>query len=328
MVSCSNMNQNPASETRPKKTTKKAATKKTATKKKQKRVTLSVSVSSDNDEASPSSRKEGTSGAGKRSQCHSHMRRWTIETNMTAKNRRDMEEKANRISAKSIGAFFTTKPPAHMLCCHCCMQMHTSTPAALPVECTYHHNTIVISFIHAFCDWHCVRAYNRSLTDVNMTKRETLIALAAKHIHKVPLTSTIHPAPSRLALNVFGGSMSREQFNSAKIIQPLDTKHYNMAPSFLEHNNNNPDPLTKFIPVLHFSSSENGKKQQEEVVYNKAIAQGNARSRARDARCGDGVQQFRNKKKCISLPAAAKNQKNGRSKQQNTLKRVLAFMET
>jgi len=102
--------------------------------------------------------------------------------------------------------------PAHAddtWCWHCCHPF-TTDRVVLPVS--YDARRNVWKFVGTFCSWSCAKAYNIDAKSTwNNACGQLLTLLHKKTTGKL---RSIVPAPPRLSLRVFGGTLSIEEFRA------------------------------------------------------------------------------------------------------------------
>lgn len=102
-----------------------------------------------------------------------------------------------------------TKRNEGRVCCFWCCHPFDHRPVGLPVRHVERKERFFLEGV--FCSWACVNAENRSRADFRMVQRSGMIYELARRWHGVRATRT---APPRLALKMFGGPMTIEEFRS------------------------------------------------------------------------------------------------------------------
>ena len=103
-----------------------------------------------------------------------------------------------------------------LLCCclwcwHCC---HPFDGPPLPLPTKYDGKLGVFHVTGTFCSWACVKTYNLDSASYMRHVNTTIITLFHQKCTGGPRTQGIRPAPPRLALKAFGGSMTIEEFRA------------------------------------------------------------------------------------------------------------------
>lgn len=110
------------------------------------------------------------------------------------------------------------------ICCFWCCHPFDHRPIGMPVR---HIKMKERYFLQGvYCSWACVNAANRDQKDFRMVQRSGMIYELARRWHGVSARRT---APPRLALKMFGGTMSIEEFRS-----PPEKEYVVQTPPVLE----------------------------------------------------------------------------------------------
>ena len=102
-----------------------------------------------------------------------------------------------------------TKPNMGRVCCYWCCHPFDHRPVGLPVRYIERKEHFYMQGV--YCSWACVNAENRDRPDFRMVQRSGMIYELAKRWHGVIPSRT---APHRLALKMFGGPMTIEEFRN------------------------------------------------------------------------------------------------------------------
>lgn len=95
-------------------------------------------------------------------------------------------------------------------CWYCCHPFHTR-PLPLPIKYDSHRDTFHV--MGTFCSFACMKAYNGEST--SYLKHVNANNITLFHKRATGKLRGIKPAPPRVALRVFGGHMSIEEFRAA-----------------------------------------------------------------------------------------------------------------
>ena len=95
-------------------------------------------------------------------------------------------------------------------CWHCCHPFDTQ-PLPLPIK--YDDRRDVFHVMGTFCSWACMKTFNAETSSYMKAVTANNITLLRKRC--TGQLSSVRPAPPRVALRVFGGTMSIEQFREA-----------------------------------------------------------------------------------------------------------------
>ena len=120
-----------------------------------------------------------------------------------------------------------------MKCWWCCHEWPDDEFLHMPFR--YDDRTKVFQTTGQFCSWGCMKAYNLDAHGISQKGAAigTYMTLMKKHMYKH--TKPTKPAPSRWALECFGGKLTIEEFRAAslnmetevKTITPLQREIYN-----------------------------------------------------------------------------------------------------
>lgn len=95
------------------------------------------------------------------------------------------------------------------LCWHCC---HAFEGPPLPLPVRYDERRDIFHVVGTFCSWGCMKSYNMDSGSWMKHVNTTIITLFRKRCTGV--LGGIKPAPPKLALKAFGGTMSIEEFRA------------------------------------------------------------------------------------------------------------------
>lgn len=145
------------------------------------------------------------------------------------------------------------------LCWHCCHPFH-GPPLPLPIK--YEPKRKVFHVAGTFCSWGCMKAYNLDSRSYMSHNNTTIIT----HFHwKVTGTLRgIRPAPPRVALEAFGGTMSIDDFRSC------DKALILLAPKMIVHL-----PVVEEVPS-RMRARPSPQDLQDSVCFKDATAQNDA----------------------------------------------------
>jgi len=97
-----------------------------------------------------------------------------------------------------------------MICCWWCCHGIDSQILHLPYK--YDAKVDRFSMMGQFCSWECMKAWNMDSKNIRAAEINQFITLYKKRV--VGKITKTKPAPSRYALELFGGSMSRSELRS------------------------------------------------------------------------------------------------------------------
>lgn len=97
------------------------------------------------------------------------------------------------------------------LCWHCC---HPFSGPPLPMPFRFDDKMDLFYVTGTFCSWGCVKAYNMDSSSYMRHVNSTIITLF--HRRCTGATESVKPAPPRLALKAFGGTMTLEEFRGCE----------------------------------------------------------------------------------------------------------------
>ena len=95
-------------------------------------------------------------------------------------------------------------------CWHCCHPFDT-TPLPMPIK--YDERLDVFVVTGTFCSWACMKTYNSESANYLKNVISMLVRMFAKRC--TGCAAPVRPAPPRVKLRVFGGSMGIEEFRAA-----------------------------------------------------------------------------------------------------------------
>jgi hypothetical protein len=97
-----------------------------------------------------------------------------------------------------------------MWCWHCCHPFDTQ-PLPMPIKYDDRRDMFVVTGV--FCSWSCMKTYN--LESANYMKNVISMFIRMFIKRCTGSTAPVQPAPPRIKLRVFGGSMSIKEFRAA-----------------------------------------------------------------------------------------------------------------
>ena len=114
----------------------------------------------------------------------------------------------------------------------------------VPLPTAYDDRRNLFTMRGCFCSWSCVKGYVNEMRGIHQAEQCSLVAFLIKRAYGSFMCSREHPpAPGRLQLTKFGGSMSIEEFR--KNSKPADLKR-RMLPNLF----NKDVPIGDYI-ILH-----------------------------------------------------------------------------
>lgn len=153
--------------------------------------------------------------------------------------------------SKESGRTWDPWPKKTNVCCYWCCHSFPNTPFGIPLKYVEHDN--VFHVIGCYCSLECTLAHNMSIKDQGdeMWERCNLIQLMSRKIR--PHSNVVRPAPHKLALEMFGGHLSIEQFrnytNSSKIIHVNFPPMVTVIQQIEEINESDVNNDSKYIPI-------------------------------------------------------------------------------
>lgn len=109
-----------------------------------------------------------------------------------------------RVTHVRKDADFYTKPCPEGLVCHWCVhEIHPNVPVGLPIR--YNERKETFRLERQFCSWNCCLAFSHDMNDYHMYDRGVWIRILAKRMCGYALAKSIHMAPKREVLGIFGG---------------------------------------------------------------------------------------------------------------------------
>lgn len=142
------------------------------------------------------------------------------------------------------------------LCWYCC---HPFDGPPLPMPIRHDPHLDIFHVVGTFCSWGCMKSYNMDSSSYMRHVNATVITLFHKRCTG-KLTS-IRPAPPRLALKAFGGSMSIEEFRGC------DKNMMILPPKMIMHR-----PVVEEIPA-RLRERPTPQQLQDSVSFKDATAQ-------------------------------------------------------
>ena len=106
-------------------------------------------------------------------------------------------------------------------CWHCCHPFDTS-PLPMPIKYDERRDAFVVT--GTFCSWSCMKTYNSESANYLKNVISMLIRMFIKRC--TGSTAPVRPAPPRVKLRAFGGSMGIEEFRAASSSGP----HFRVLP--------------------------------------------------------------------------------------------------
>tara|TARA_Y100000389_G_C17468180_1_gene527683 strand:- start:2886 stop:3530 length:645 start_codon:yes stop_codon:yes gene_type:complete len=145
------------------------------------------------------------------------------------------------------------------ICCWWCTYPFDHTPISVPFK--YDEKRCKFHIEGYFCSWQCGKAYVLAKNTADMYNQCTLITLLQKRFSGS--IKSIRAAPSRFALEKFGGKMSIEEFRKdSSIIDSVKLKN-----EIFEYNplgkNVNKGSTTNVIHTIRPQNDKNTSKKQE-----------------------------------------------------------------
>jgi hypothetical protein len=110
-------------------------------------------------------------------------------------------------ATQTLADFRRSWPVHTTVACHWCCQPFDNVPFGMPV----HFDGTTFHVTGCFCSLECATAFNFGSTESTLDKWAVYTAINA-YAHTVGYSTCVQPAPPRLALDVFGGHLSIEQF--------------------------------------------------------------------------------------------------------------------
>ena len=115
-------------------------------------------------------------------------------------------------------------------CWHCC---HPCNKVPIPMPVNYCENSDTFTVRGAFCSWPCMRAYLRDSVAPHRSSIQAMnMAVFRKRCEPGRKMERSFPAPPRQLLNVFGGTMTLEEFRGAA---EKGTTYSFLPPKMLPH---------------------------------------------------------------------------------------------
>lgn len=112
-------------------------------------------------------------------------------------------------------------------CWHCC---HPFNSQPLPLPVSYDDRRDTFHMTGTFCSWACMKSFNGEAKSYMKSVNANLITLLRKRCTGV--LRGIRPAPPRLALKVFGGHLTIDEFRAAS---DTETEYLVMPPRMVVH---------------------------------------------------------------------------------------------
>lgn len=112
-------------------------------------------------------------------------------------------------------------------CWWCC---HPFDGISIPLPVSYNEKSDVFDVTGVFCCWGCVKAYNHTHTGYRRGIVENLITLLHKRL--MGRIESIKSSPPRVALSVFGGPLTIDQFRNVPANQTYTILPQNMIMRF------------------------------------------------------------------------------------------------
>lgn len=172
------------------------------------------------------------------------LRTWTLDTLLqaarpqlktTATAKQPQKQKAKKlaitlhaIDARHVRVRDTGHWPAHVSgrwCDHCC---HAFEGPPIPLPVSWDSRTDIFKVQGMFCSFACAKGYNRDRARYTSGLVAELITLLQKRA--TGILHSVHAAPPRTALTVFGGYMSIAEFRQAS---KDNVRVYSLPPKML-----------------------------------------------------------------------------------------------
>ena len=135
------------------------------------------------------------------------------------------QQPASRAAAAAAAAAAVPKPP--VWCWHCC---HPFDTQPLPLPIAYDDRRDVYRVMGTFCSWACMKAFNLESRSYLTPAVPNIVTLFRKRC--TGALKGIRPAPPRIALRVFGGRLTIEEFRAAA---EGAVEHVVLPPRMVEH---------------------------------------------------------------------------------------------
>lgn len=182
----------------------------------------------------------------------------TIRTPLVPDPARDKRLPITRVAKKRVRVIEPGDWPERTdaWCWHCC---HPFEGQPLPMPVRYDDRLDVFHVTGTFCSWACMKAYNAESRSHMRYVDATIITLFRKRC-----TGSLHhvmPAPPRLALKAFGGTMSIEQFRANATLLAI------LPPRMIMHR-----PVVEEIPA-RLRERPTPQQMQDTVSFKDATAQ-------------------------------------------------------
>lgn len=145
------------------------------------------------------------------------------------------------------------------LCWHCC---HAFEGPPLPLPIKYDAERKLFHVAGTFCSWGCMKAYNLDSRSYMSHNNATIITLF--HWRVTGTLQGIRPAPPRVALKAFGGTMTIEDFRAC------DKTLILLAPKMIVHL-----PVVEEVPS-RMRVRPSHQELQDSVCFKDATAQNDA----------------------------------------------------
>ena len=144
------------------------------------------------------------------------------------------------------------------LCWHCC---HPFGGPPLPLPIKYDARRDVFHVTGTFCSWGCMKAYNLDSKSYMRHVNATLVTLFKKRC--TGRLEGIRPAPPRLALKAFGGTMTIDEFRTCEAEMMI------LPPKMIMHR-----PVVEEVPA-RLRERPSHQDLQDNVSFKDATAQNN-----------------------------------------------------
>lgn len=119
--------------------------------------------------------------------------------------------------------------PTNFCCWHCCHNFETNP---IPIPDSYDERKDVYNVSGVFCSFSCAKGYLIEQNPYDIGRKSLLFKEMSLHVYKKN-TDTIIPAPSRLVLKKFGGSLDIDTFRTVDSQILLETVPFVNIPSHI-----------------------------------------------------------------------------------------------
>jgi hypothetical protein len=137
------------------------------------------------------------------------------------------QQPASAAAASAAAADGVASARAGVWCWHCC---HPFDTQPLPLPIAYDDRRDVYRVMGTFCSWACMKAFNLESRSYLTPVVANIVTLFRKRC--TGALRGIRPAPPRIALRVFGGRLTIEEFRAAA---EGSVEHVVLPPRMIEH---------------------------------------------------------------------------------------------